>query len=121
MFAILLLLLTVPLYADTPSEPSLMTQADAAYALRSDVPQTKIALSYYQKAMAAEPANVEAYWKASRAAWWLGDHADSRAEKLEYFQKGVDYDKAALARDRNSVESHFWLGANLGSYGETKG
>jgi tetratricopeptide (TPR) repeat protein len=106
--------------AISPVAP-LIAQGDAAYAKRSDLPEAKIALVYYEKAIAAAPADGAAYWKASRAAWWLGDHAERSSEKLAYFQKGIDWAKATLAPHPDSVEAHFWLGANYGSFGETKG
>src|SRR5579864_588955 len=71
----------------------LMAQADAAYAKREDVVQAKIALEYYRRAFAQDPQKVEAYWKASRAAWWVGDQSTSRADQLHYFQQGIDFAK----------------------------
>lgn len=104
-----------------PLPISFLAQADAAYAKRSDLPQGKIALFYYEKTIATEPSNTEAYWKASRAAWWVGENASSGNDKLTYFRKGMAWAQEAVAHNPNSVQAHFWLGANYGSYGETKG
>ena len=99
-----------------------MSQADAAYAKREDVPQAKIAMITYERAAESDPKiAVEAFWKASRSAWWLGEHAQERAEKLESFQTGMNLAKNAIALNPDSVDAHFWLGANEGSYGDTKG
>jgi len=103
-------------------DASLMSQADAAYAKREDVPQAKIAMITYERlAKSDAKLAVEAYLKASRAAWWVGDHATERAEKLDIFQHGMDLAKNALAMDPESVDAHYWLGCNEGSYGDTKG
>jgi len=103
-------------------EISWLSQADAAYAKREDVPQAKIAMINYERAAASDPKlAVDAYWKASRSAWWLGEHAEERAEKLEYFHRGMDLARQAVALNADCVEAHFWLGANEGSYGDAKG
>ena len=99
----------------------LIVQADAAYAQRSDLSQAQAALQGYEQASSADPAGAEAYWKASRVAWWLGDHAARSADKIRYFQKGIDAARVAIARNPKGVEGHFWLAANEGSYGEAKG
>jgi tetratricopeptide (TPR) repeat protein len=103
-------------------EPSLLAQADDAYAKREDLPQAKIAMITYRRLAESNPKMaVEAYWKASRSAWWLGEHAQERAEKLQYFQTGMDLAQRAIALRPYAVEPHFWLGANEGSYGDAKG
>jgi len=114
---------------------SLIAQADAAYAKRDDVPEAKIAMITYDRAATAWRASpedgratvmgstraAECYWKASRSAWWLGEHAEERAERLDYFQKGMNFAQKAIALNPDSVEAHFWLGGNEGSYGDSKG
>src|SRR5690242_13108495 len=98
-----------------------LTSADAAYAQRENLDEARTALELYAKAAQDDPASIEPCWKAARTAWWLGDHADSRAEKIRVFQKGIDFAQTGLARDPQSVECHFWLGCDLGAYGEAKG
>jgi tetratricopeptide (TPR) repeat protein len=121
VFAIVLLLaLVVPSYAASPAF-YFLHQADTAYAKRANLSEARTALVYYQEAMRADPANIEVFWKASRVCWWLGDHAVTDSEKLAHFQNGMDYARAALAHDPNSVESHYWLGCNMGKFGETRG
>jgi len=121
--------LCVPGKAENTS--SLASEADAAYAKREDPPQAKIALVYYERALflsaassaavAGAHAPIELYWKASRAAWWLGKNAGSRKDQLADFQKGIDFARKATELDPDCVEAHFWLGGNEGSYGEAKG
>jgi hypothetical protein len=96
----------------------LVRQGDAAFALRDDPAQLKVALHYYELALGAQTPTTDAAWKASRAAYWIADLSPKRADKLEYFQKGMDCAKAAIATDPNSVEGHYWLGGNEGSYGD---
>src|SRR5262249_54461532 len=103
-------------------EPSLLVQADAAYAKREDVPEAKIAMTLYERAaVSGSTVAVECFWKASRAAWWVGGHDESRDDRLASYQKGIDFAKRALDLDPNSDEAHFWLGGNMGSYGDAKG
>jgi tetratricopeptide (TPR) repeat protein len=101
---------------------SFLTEADAAYAKREDVPQAKIAMiSYERVGDMGSASGVEGYWKASRAAWWLAEHAEKRTERLEYYQRGIDDAKKGLAINADATAAHFWLGCNEGSYGDTKG
>ena len=106
-----------------PGEPSsLLTQADAAYSKREDIPEAKIAMVIYERAAVTDSAHaVEAYWKASRAAWWLGENTADRVEQLQNFQTAIHFAQKAVQLNPDSVEAHFWLGANEGTYGKAKG
>ena len=97
-----------------------MAQADAAYMQREDLTQDTLAVDLYER-IGAVSSSVEAYWKASRAAWWLGEHAEKRADKLASYQRGIDDANKALALQPDCAEAHFWLGGNLGSFGDAKG
>ena len=119
-FAVCLSFSTVPLLR--AADRSTLADADAAYAKRDDVSQANIAMMDYERNAVSHPEEaVESYWKASRAAWWVGDHAKKRADRLALFDEGVRDARHALALQSDSVEAHFWLGSNLGSYGEAKG
>jgi tetratricopeptide (TPR) repeat protein len=98
-----------------------LAEADQAYAERADVNKARIALELYQKSIDEKPATPEAYWKGSRAAWWVGDQSDDHKERMNFFNLGISLAQEAIKHDANSVEGHFWLGANYGSFGETKG
>src|SRR4029077_12903036 len=63
-----------------------VAQADASYAKRTDLNEAKNAFVGYGEALRTDPTWTEAYWKASRVAWWVGDHAVQRADKLSWFQ-----------------------------------
>ena len=100
----------------------LIAQADAAYAKREDVPQAKIAMVTYERAAEMDSTHaVEGYWKASRAAWWLGENTSEKSEQLKHFQAAMDLSQKAIDRNPDSVEGHFWLGATAGCYGKAKG
>jgi tetratricopeptide (TPR) repeat protein len=101
---------------------SLIAQANAAYVKREDLPEAKIAMVLYERAAVTDSTHaIEGYWKASRSAWWLGENTTERDEQLILFQKAIDLAKKAVDLDPESVEAHFWLGANLGTYGKAKG
>jgi tetratricopeptide (TPR) repeat protein len=104
------------------SPVSLIAQADAAYAKRDDVPEAKIAMVLYERAAFSDTTHaVEGYWKASRAAWWLGENAADRNEQLQDFQTAIGLAQKAVQLNPDSVEAHFWLGANEGMLGKAKG
>ena len=90
---------------------SLLAQADAAYAQREDLTQAKLALAAYEKCpewtrlaegstapiadtarlgQRAQTTTAECFWKAARAAWWVGEHEKSRADRLAGFQRGPE-------------------------------
>jgi tetratricopeptide (TPR) repeat protein len=101
---------------------TLIAQADAAYAKREDVPQAKLAMvAYEQAALMKSSRTVESYWKASRAAWWLGENAPDKTEQLQDFQTAMGLAQKAVQLNPESVEAHFWLGATAGCYGKAKG
>jgi tetratricopeptide (TPR) repeat protein len=112
--------LTTHLILHAAGLPSELAPADAAYAQRADVAQDKIAMVLYERA-AEKGREAEAYWKASRAAWWLGEHEAKSADRLADYQRGMTDAQKELALNANSVEGHFWLGANQGSFGDAKG
>jgi tetratricopeptide (TPR) repeat protein len=107
----------------TPSEEAvtLVHQGDAIFATRTETTGAQDAVADYEKALQKDPTLVEALWKASRAAHWIGDHSDEKKEKYVWFEKGIEYAKKSIQVEPRSVEAHFWLGANYGSYGEAKG
>jgi len=109
-----------PVWAENHS--TLFAQGDAAYEKREDVPEAKIAMVLYERGAVSDSTHaVEGYWKASRCAWWLGENAEEHDEKLAWFQKAIDLAQKAVTLNPDSVEAHFWLGANQGTYGKTKG
>ena len=122
VFAAPVILLQTVRAAHASDASGLIALADAAYAKREDVPQAKIALVTYERAAVVDSSQaVEGYWKASRAAWWLGENTSEKAEQLDYFQTAMDLAQKAVYLNPDCVEGHFWLGATAGSYGKVKG
>jgi tetratricopeptide (TPR) repeat protein len=124
-----LLIITTLLFPLTPtvhaacSAPAalLIGQALSAFKERMDLTKAQQALDLFEQAAASDSACLEAHVKGSRAAWWVADHATTNAEKAKIFQKGIDFATAGVALDGRSAESHFWMAANMGSYGEVRG
>jgi tetratricopeptide (TPR) repeat protein len=105
----------------TGAAPSSLAEVDALYSKRLEGGNAAKALEGYENAVKENPTSVEALWKASRAAWWVGDNLTDRKEKMARFQRGIDLAQAAVKADPNSADAHYWLSANYGSFGETKG
>jgi tetratricopeptide (TPR) repeat protein len=72
------------------------------------------ALDLYGKAIAAEPRNYEALWKASRTSVELGIPASTEAKRNAYFSSGEQYARRAVAANPGDAEGHFVLGWVLG-------
>jgi tetratricopeptide (TPR) repeat protein len=72
------------------------------------------ALSHYEKALATDPRNFEALWKASRSAVDIGSYAPDESRRTELFSTGEQYARRALALNPNSHEGHFALARALG-------
>jgi tetratricopeptide (TPR) repeat protein len=62
----------------------------------------------------------DAYGLISQLYYWIGE-TSSGNEKLNAFEQGVIIAKEGIKNFPNSVESHFWLGTNLGLVGQEKG
>ncbi|MEK7287542.1 MAG: tetratricopeptide repeat protein [Elusimicrobiota bacterium] len=104
----------------TLSVPILLDEAQIAYNERANFEKGWQAVHFWQTALETDPANYEALWKLARAHRWLGDHSQDN-EKLDIYSKGKDYAERAVRANPDGVWGHYWLGACLGKYGETKG
>lgn len=98
-----------------------MKKADAAYIARLDPAQAQAALTGYEEALNKDPKCSVAFWRASRAAWWVAHQETKKAEKAQEYEKGINYAQQAIQLSSNTPEGYFWLAANQGSYGEFKG
>jgi len=72
------------------------------------------ALDRYGKAIAAEPKNYEALWKASRASIDLGLPAPTAAKRNAFFSSAEQYARKAVAANPGDAEGHFVLAWALG-------
>jgi len=119
IFCAAIFLTSGPAYSEAMTD--YLTLADQAYEMRLDLHKAKEALTLYEKAVVQSSESAEPLWKASRTAWWIGDHAEKRRDKKNIFEKGVDFAKKAVELDPKSPEARFWLAGNYGSFGEAKG
>ncbi|HEY8563552.1 MAG TPA: TRAP transporter TatT component family protein [Pyrinomonadaceae bacterium] len=62
-----------------------------------------------------------AYGLLAEINYWLGESAEDAADKLAFFEEGVECGEAAIGIDENSLEGNFWLAVNRGSFGQEKG
>ena len=83
---------------------------DRAY----DAKDLTTALDLYGKAIAAEPKNYEALWKAARTSADLGLPASTAAQRNSYFSSAEQYARRAVAANPGDVEGHFVLAWALG-------
>src|SRR5512139_1348789 len=106
-------LLAGPALAQTAAEH--IQAGDQAYAVFDDAK----ALEHYQAALALEPANYEALWKASRAMVDIADVIPASEKDIKERQKKMYTDATALARkavsaNPNDTWGHFQLAAANG-------
>jgi tetratricopeptide (TPR) repeat protein len=104
----MLLALTSTARAQTASDQ--ITAGDRA----SQVLDAPAAFDHYEKAIAMEPRNYEALWKASRAAIDLGTPATDAAKRRAFFSTAEQYARRAVAVNPGDVQGHFVLAFALG-------
>jgi tetratricopeptide (TPR) repeat protein len=71
------------------------------------------ALADYEKAIASDPRNFEALWKASRSAVDIGSYAPA-GKRAALFSTAEQYARRALALNPASPEGHFAVARALG-------
>lgn len=72
------------------------------------------ALSHYEKALATDPRNFEALWKASRSAVDIGSYMPDESRRTNLFSTAEQYARRALALNPDNPEGHFALARALG-------
>jgi tetratricopeptide (TPR) repeat protein len=87
------------------------TQADALYALRSEIENVRASLKLLQEA--ATENDYESAWRMGRALFFLGQEAQSRNEARAHYAQGASASTRAARLRAERVEGHFWLGVNL--------
>lgn len=120
---VLLSLLLVPLTvvpAFVPVLPDPIREADRIFSHGEDATRERQALAVIESALANDQHNYQLLWRMARSCYYVGDEAPS-AEKVKYFERGIDAGKKAVAMQANAVEGHFWLGVCYGGYAEVKG
>jgi tetratricopeptide (TPR) repeat protein len=72
------------------------------------------ALAEYESAIAADPGNYEALWKASRSAIDLGSYSADKSRRASLFSRGEEYARRSVALEPGDAEGHFALARALG-------
>ena len=79
------------------------------------------ALAHYEAAIAADPDDYEALWKASREAVDLGEFMTDEAQRKALYAKAEGYGKRAVAARPDDAEGHFAMARALGRAALTMG
>ena len=106
-------LLAGPALAQTAADH--IREGDAAYAAWDDAK----ALDHYRAALALEPANYEALWKASRAIVDVADiipatDSDIKERQKKMYTEATSLARKAVAANPNDTWGHFQLAASNG-------
>ncbi|HYD55190.1 MAG TPA: hypothetical protein VEA99_21315, partial [Gemmatimonadaceae bacterium] len=72
------------------------------------------ALKHYEAAIAAEPKNYAALWRAAREAVDLGEAARGEAERDAHYKNAELYARRAVEANPQHAEGHFHLARSLG-------
>jgi tetratricopeptide (TPR) repeat protein len=72
------------------------------------------ALPLFERAVAADPRNYTALWKASRELVDLGEFEANATTRSGYYSRAMDYAKRAIAVNPNDAEGHFHLARAIG-------
>ncbi len=68
---------------------------------------------------------AEFYWRLARTCLNMGEDNKSKGMNkdnvLEFYKDGEQYADLAIENDPQNPEGYFWKGANIGSWGNTKG
>jgi FimV-like protein len=115
------LCLALALPALAADSTTLMKEADQLFTQRGDLAKAKQAADLYEKALAADPKNEEAAWKAARVLYWIGRNTKGDDNKVKVFERGIADAKKAIAINPKSLGGHYWLGVSYGLYGSAKG
>ncbi|HUQ98458.1 MAG TPA: hypothetical protein VM166_03325 [Gemmatimonadaceae bacterium] len=79
------------------------------------------ALQHYEAAIAEDPKNGEALWKASRSAVDLGEYEQSDSKRETSFKTAEAFARRAVAANPADAEAHFSLARALGKYALSQG
>ena len=79
------------------------------------------ALQHYEAAIAEDPKNYEALWKASRSAVDLGSYENSDEKRGLWFRNAELYARRATEANPGDAEGHFNLARALGKNALTQG
>lgn len=104
----------------TSPAPNPLHDADRLFSHGEDVARDRQSLSLLENALTADANNYQLLWRVARSCYYVGDEAP-QADKLKYFERGIEAGQKAVALQPGGVEGHFWLGVAYGGYSEVKG
>jgi tetratricopeptide (TPR) repeat protein len=107
--------------ADSQTARTLTKQGDDLYSKRADLTKAKEALEKYQQALASGEDAYEVYWRMAMVEYRIANQTPGKAEKMRILEIGIYHAKKAVQLAPERPESHYWLGVNIGIYGESKG
>ena len=79
------------------------------------------ALKHFEAALAVEPGNYDALWRAAVAAVDVGEGQTDAAQRNAVYKQGEQYARRAVQANPNDAEGHFALGRALGRIAQTLG
>src|SRR5215210_6337218 len=119
MISCIVLVLYLAAFAAPAAPTPPQTEADALYAQRGEVAKARRAADLWEQQLRTS-ADFDAAWKLARARFWLGSHANEK-ERKTFLEAGIAAGRAAVSRQPNRPEGHFWIAANMGALAESFG
>jgi tetratricopeptide (TPR) repeat protein len=118
--ALYVMVTVVPAASARAQAADAVASPDALYAQREDYSKALAAANAWAAELKADPNQVDAAWKLSRAYYWLGTHG-AEAGRRAHLEAGLDAARTAITRQPKRPEGHFWLAANMGALAESFG
>lgn len=118
---VMVLCLTVLLSTGMARAADPLEELDALWDMRHELENVQKGIN---KAYAylEEGDDPEIYWRLSRLYFFHGEWiAETRDELLNAFEQGRDYAEKAADLGSDNPETYYWMGANIGRFGETRG
>jgi hypothetical protein len=83
---------------------------DAAFLMRAtDKTAVATAITYWGRASAQAPKDVEPFYKTAMAYCFLGRFATTADSAARYYQTATTYAKTAIENDPKSAAAHYWM------------
>jgi tetratricopeptide (TPR) repeat protein len=75
----------------------------------------------FDQALQVDSGNYEVLWRAARYWQWVGDTSPGEAVKKQAGKKAWDLGLAAVQKDPNRIEGHFYVALGIGVYSQGVG
>ena len=101
---------------------ALIDQAVELYEKRHpDIANLTRSFDILKELVATDSLNCRALYEFSKVHYIFGDKTLTKRDKLDYYQKGIEWARRAIKVNDLSAPSHFWYMVHLGRIGQTKG